>query len=96
MWLERWLQLPEEDRHRFRLQKPSAKLKIACMKGIGRDNVTFHSLRHSRAIYMISRGVTIELVAQNIGNTPQVCEKHYYGHVLSDQGAEFMKQILNK
>ena len=95
-WLEKWLEIPESERHRFRLQKPSGKLKAASMKALGRDNITFHSLRHSRAIYMISRGVSIELVAQNIGNTPQVCEKHYYGHMLSDQGAEYMKQILNQ
>ena len=92
-WITKWLEFPEADRHAFRSWKPSKKVGNVSERYLGR-RISFHDLRHSRAVYMISRGVSLEIVAQNLGNSPRVCEKHYYGHVLSDSAADMMKRLL--
>ena len=94
-WLKKWLDFDETERRRFRERKPSKKVRVAAEKSLGRK-LSFHDLRHSRAVYLIGKGVPIEIVAQNLGNSPRVCERHYYGHKLSDDGAEYMQKLLGK
>lgn len=51
---------------------------------------TLHDLRHSYAINLISRGVSLSLVAQSLGNSVLVCEKFYTGFILSSDAIEFI------
>jgi len=44
----------------------------------------FHILRHSYAYAMINRGVSIEIVAQCIGDKDLRTVKRHYAHLLSD------------
>lgn len=67
----------------------------ACIKHLGRHELTWHCLRHSYAVHMISSAVPIELVAQSLGNSVKVCEDFYSGFVLSDRGIDTISRILN-
>lgn len=59
----------------------------------GKD-LTIHDLRHSYAISLLSKGVSMALVAQSIGNSVKVCEKYYTGFELVDESIELMRRIV--
>lgn len=73
----------------------NTQFQKACVKYIGRSSLTWHDLRHSYAIYLLSAGVPIQLVAQSLGNSVRVCEECYAGHIFSDQGLETIKRVLS-
>ena len=42
-------------------------------------HLKFHDLRHSYAIYLLSLGMSLERVAQSLGNSIQFCQQYYVG-----------------
>lgn len=57
---------------------------------------TLHDLRHSYAIHLIQRGVSLTLVAQALGNSVTVCERYYSGFILRPEGVEMIDKTLRK
>lgn len=57
-------------------------------------SIKFHDLRHSYAVYLIQKGAPIELVAQSMGNSVKICERHYSGFQITNVGIETLKRIL--
>jgi integrase len=55
---------------------------------------TFHDLRHSYAIMLLGKGVPISFIAQSIGNSVSVCEKHYTGFKLSDESIDLIRKLM--
>jgi integrase len=90
--LQKWIQfLPDVAQDRLSL---SQAMRRESMRILKRD-LCLHDLRHSYAVLMVSRGVSLSLVAQSLGNSILVCEKYYSGFVLSDEGIETIKRMLN-
>lgn len=54
-------------------------LKLAGVKGHA------HMMRHSMAVDLLNKGVSLETVAAILGNTVRICEKHYAPFVKSRQ-----------
>lgn len=85
--------LPESDLTRNKINK---RFKSAC-RAVFKDkskHCKWHDLRHSYAIFLLTKGVPIQLVAQSMGNSVSVCEKHYAGFVLTDVGISAINNIL--
>lgn len=85
-----WVSLPAKPDY-YALYRQFTRLVYNVLK---RTDLSPHSLRHSYAIYMLSSGVPIQLVAQSMGNSVKVCEDSYAGFVLSDQGIDTISRIL--
>jgi integrase len=93
-WLRCKGQVP--DTMRF---NASAKIKAACRQVFPNSknkHIKFHDLRHSYAIHLIQNGVNLTLVAQALGNTIKVTEKHYVGYTLTNETIEVIKGAMNK
>ena len=76
--------------------KINKRFKSAC-RAVFKDkskHCKWHDLRHSYAIFLLTKGVPIQLVAQSMGNSVSVCEKHYAGFVLTDVGISAINNIL--
>lgn len=90
-----WIKLKEKSK--LRNLKFADIVKNACKKAFP-DNpdkwVTFHDLRHSYAINLLSKGVSLGLVAQSLGNSVVVCQKHYTGFVMTDDSISRIDSIL--
>jgi len=77
-------------------KKPMARAcKKAKAKGLG-----FHGLRHSFATRLLMRGVSLKIVAQQLGHVDtRMCEKHY-GHLVDSHVQEVISALpgagLNK
>lgn len=56
----------------------------------------FHDLRHSYAVYLIGQGLSLDWVAQSLGNSRDVCERHYASHILQQDSIELMRAALKK
>lgn len=57
-------------------------------------HLTFHALRHCYAINLLSKGVSMSLVAQSLGNTLSVCQQHYVGFELTNDSIEAINSII--
>jgi integrase len=93
-----WVKVPPEDRARFQTEHITAYLAVTrlCEK-LFDDPVkhcSIHDLRHSYAIHLVQRGVSLALVAQSLGNSVAVCEKYYSGFVLRPEGIDLIERTL--
>lgn len=71
----------------------------ACMKAFPSNpekHLTFHDLRHSYAIRLLSLGVVLDLIAQSLGNSVAVCQEYYAGYVLTDTSMSMISMIVKK
>lgn len=91
-----WVKLA--DKNELRNVKLANILKEACKKAFPKDKakwIKLHDLRHSYAIHLLSKGVSLSLVAQALGNSVVVCQKHYAGFTLSDEAIETIDKVMN-
>ena len=91
-----WANIPEKEN--FRKIKFAEKFRVACKKAFPDDSSKWcgiHDLRHSYAINLLSKGVSLGLVAQSLGNSITVCQRHYTGFVLSDDSMSRIDSLIN-
>jgi site-specific recombinase XerD len=88
-----WIKIPLEARLSFRKRAISLLTRRASQKALQRD-LTFHDLRHSYCIYLISKGASLSLVAQSIGDSIKVTERYYSGFSLTSESIELLKSQL--
>ena len=72
-------------------------MKKYCRKAFPDDeskHLTFHALRHCYAIHLLSRGVSLSLVAQSLGNSLTVCQQYYTGFELTTDSIEAINNIM--
>lgn len=92
-----WARLPMREKLKYRSRKHAEVLKAACVKAFPDQtdkHIVFHDLRHSYAVFLVSRGVSISQVAQCLNNSAAVCERYYSGFVLKDETIESIKRII--
>jgi hypothetical protein len=72
---------------------PGIAVAAAIQRVYGRR---FHDLRHSYAVYLIGKGMSLDWVAQSLGNSRDVCERFYKSHILQDDSIRLMRMMLLK
>lgn len=95
--VEEWAKLPMSIKKEWRNRKHSEVFMNACKKAfpeIQEKHCTFHDLRHSFAVYLVSHGANITQVAQCLNNSVAVCEKYYSGYVLHDETISTLDRII--
>lgn len=94
--LTKWFKF--EKKMEFRNLKFADIIKKACKRAFPENKekwCCFHDLRHSYAINLLSKGVSLSLVAQSLGNSVTVCQKHYAGFILSDESIDAIENKMN-
>lgn len=94
-----WANVPKKLKLEYRNRKHAEVLQRACQKTFPNHeekHIVFHDLRHSYAIYLVSRGVSLTQVAQCLNNSYAVCERYYSGFVLKDETIENIKRIIEQ
>jgi integrase len=89
-----WAAVPKDRKDALRQARHATTFGRACKKA-GLPKATPHDLRHSYAVYLVSKGVPLTLVAQSLGNSVAVCERYYSGFVLADESLETIDRILS-
>lgn len=97
---EKWVTASKEERALFDRNDASRDhMKKYCRLAFPDDStkhLTFHALRHCYAINLLSKGVSMSLVAQSLGNTLSVCEQHYVGFELTTDSVQAIKSIVGR
>ncbi len=93
--IREWAKIPIEERLKFRNRSIARITRTASRKALKKE-ITFHALRHSYAIYLVSKGVGLTHVAQFIGDTLKVTERYYSGHVSTPESIQLVKTILKR
>lgn len=91
--IKRWLAYSHEEKMVLR-HVISHRLGELSEKVLGR-RVSPHDLRHSYAIYLLEKGVPTDRVAQFLGDTVEVTQKHYTGFVVTDHALSSLNQLVN-
>jgi integrase len=94
--VRKWAEVSQEDKAEIRNKDWSKIVRRDCKrlwKGEGKT-ISFHGLRHSNAIWLLSKGIPIGAVAQHLGNSVTVCEKYYSGFTLKAEGLALMKSFF--
>jgi integrase len=63
--------------------------------GDAEKHITFHGLRHSNAIWLLSKGATLQEVAQHLGNRAEVTERYYSGFELKKESIERLRRLVS-
>lgn len=98
-YLKEWLLIPVDIRLSIRNVRLGQCVRNACQIALPErkdKHCHFYDLRHSYAIHFLGMGVAIDLIASALGNSPEVCRRHYTGHVLSDGGTTLMNLIQER
>lgn len=96
-YVKDWVALDSDKKNEIRNEKHSNILKAACIKAFPDEPkkiCTVKDLRHSYAIWLLSKGVSLSLVAQSLGNSINVCQENYAGFVLAPESIQSIKNIL--
>lgn len=94
-----WAALPKKIKLAYRNKNHAEIIGRAAEKAFpDREDkrVVFHDLRHSYAIYLVSRGVSLTQVAQCLNNSYSVCERYYSGFVLKDETIESIRRVIDE
>ena len=73
--------------HRFKFFVRKAKLS-------GREQIRFHSLRHSCASWLIQQGVPLPVVSKILGHSSTQITDEIYAHVSDDAVTEAMDDVF--
>jgi integrase len=94
---EEWVKIPHAQKLKINRLTVSKQIRTACEKAFPGDpdkQLTFHALRHSYAIHLLSRGVSMSLVAQSLGNSLSVCQHYYVGFELTNESVAAIRAIV--
>lgn len=94
--IEDWLDVSEETKREIRLDRIAEILTKACEQEFEsrRKHLTCRDLRHCYAIHLISRGVSLSMVAQALGDSIQVTQEYYAGFALGDEALDVATRLL--
>lgn len=94
--LKRWLLIKSsiDMATRLRMAKITRRACKLAFKNTPGKWCKFHDMRHSYAIGLVSKGVSITAVAQCLGNSVTVCEQYYVGHQLTSETVQMIKAIV--
>ncbi len=94
--LSKWLDTSETTRVNVRGRKYWEVVAQACSYAKVSNVLSFKDWRHCYAISLLNMGATISQVAQNLGNSEQVCRKYYTGYIMTNDGIETMARSIVK
>lgn len=96
--LDAWCKIPEDERVALRGAKFAERLTKACREVFPNNpqkHLVAHDLRHSFAIRMLERA-NLTYVALQLGNRIEVCQEHYTGYELHDEGISILREIMKE
>lgn len=89
--VEQWAATPEKAK--YRRDRLAERLQEACVRA-GVKPITVHDLRHSYAVHLLGRGVSLSMVAQCLANSIQVCQEYYAGFTLTADNVDAVAHKL--
>lgn len=93
--LKAWFKIKRDVRDAERAAPLAEIVKSAC-RAANVKVLTFRDLRHCYAVQLISKGVSISLTAQSMGNSVTVCQDYYAGYSLTAESVSTIQSILAK
>ncbi len=84
------LVLPRDDGEQWLKSHQSRRLADACKVAGITPAISFHGLRHTHASRLAQAGVSMSVIAAQLGNSEAICAKHY-AHLSPSYAAEAMR-----
>ncbi len=94
--VHRWAGMSGKQSYRHNINR---RLKRLCRTLWPKDpskHISVHGFRHSHAIHLLTLGVPMEMVAKNLRNRIEVCQKHYAGYAHTPSTLQALMELLKK
>jgi len=88
---EKWIRT--KDQFKMARTTVTKHFKKAAKAALKRD-LTWHDLRHSFAVFSLSKGLSLTLTAQALGDSVQVTQTYYAGFSLSDESMDLVRRTF--
>ncbi len=93
--VRKWAEVEDKEKYRYSIYDVIEKACIKAFPKNKKKRIGVHDLRHSHAIYLLSKGASFTQVALNLRNTVEVCQKYYTGFSHIDETLETLKRIVS-
>lgn len=87
-----WISISKQKKEKMRNLRFSEIFQEACKKADA-QTITCNGLRHSYAVHWLEKGASITHVAQLLGNSEAVCQRHYAGFTVKDIGVDALLSL---
>lgn len=98
--IKAWADLDRETKEKLRNIEFSRIIKRAALMTFPKNSemrrIRAHDCRHSYAVYLLNKGISISLIAKALGNSVLVCEKFYLPYSLQEEGIQLIHSALSK
>lgn len=87
-----FLKVENKETLRYRIQSEVVNISNEVLK----RHIHVHDLRHSHAIHLLGKGASLTLIALQLRNRIEVCQKYYAGFAHTDDTLELLNKIVLK
>jgi integrase len=91
-YVEQWLKVDDKIKYRDRVYDELRRISHVLFKKADK-HIGPHDLRHSHAIYLLGKGASLQMIALNLRNRIEVCQKYYTGYSHTSDTLEMLKKI---
>lgn len=94
--VKRWAAVIDKESYRNQSQKLITSLAKSVFSGSKTKFVSIHDLRHSHAIHLLSLGASLTMIALNLRNRIEVCQRYYTGFSHTDETVTHMLNLVKE
>lgn len=87
-----FLAIKEKELLRYKIQSEVVNVSNKVLK----RHIHVHDLRHSHAIYLLSKGASLTLISLQLRNRIEVCQKYYSGFAHTDDTLNLLNKIASE
>jgi len=70
------------------------RFMVAACKAAGLEYISFHELRHTYASMLVSKGLILPIIAEQLGHSDSRMVEKHYGHLVPSYKAEMFKAAM--
>lgn len=93
---DEWALFQDKASYRKKCQHPLTEAARKAFPDDKSKHISPHDLRHSYAIHLLSKGLSLSQIARLLGDTVASVERHYAGFVMSDKEFDLVRNIIQE
>lgn len=90
--IKEWSALPQAEKNEYRFLV-SHRIAEASLKVLER-RLSSHDMRHGYSVHLLDKGIPLDRLAQFLGDTLEVTQKHYASFIASDYAIQSLSKLL--
>lgn len=94
--IKAWARVSDKQQYRTIAQKTLKKICRKIFPDNPEKHLSIHDLRHSHAIHLLSLGASLTMIALNLRNRVEVCQKYYTGFSHTNETLVHLMEVIKQ